>query len=164
MTTEHLTDFEIQEMVFDGKNPSEAWGSHISVCRSCAQKLRSYQELMNPLGQMLPSSISVDVREAVINRIKGHDQQTSSFVDYVIVALLASASCLVVFAFYVVVVQYLRLMAPYSTIITFLIMPLSIMLFSLISYSTIKKFSKKMKCLDNSFAECNLLMSEMSNH
>ena len=69
MIIEHLSDTQIQMVVFDKENSDPAFSAHLTVCPACLSKAAFYEKQFVSVGGMEKPAFDFNLQELVLARL-----------------------------------------------------------------------------------------------
>lgn len=150
MKQTHLDDEYIQMLVLKELKIDSAQENHLKDCTRCAQKVRSYRTLMLQLGELDEPIVSFDIQGLVMNKVLKNDKSPSPIFPFSVYALLFIIACVIVYSFRIIGAEVMDLLSSTFNVLTFIVIPLSIMMMTVIVIQLIKDFQNKMKILNYS--------------
>ncbi len=147
MTSEHITDDDIQQFVLDETNCPSTIIDHMSICQNCRAKAETYKLLFLEIKRQAKPVFEFDLTKAVLSNIVRKETVGSSTNDlvwlFIIIGLSSVAITIYLFGNYIV-----HVFVGISSMAMYLVVTTSVLLLLLQGIEMFRKYKKQMASLD----------------
>jgi hypothetical protein len=146
MTTNHLTEDELQQYAMDSVGCASTIRDHILLCEDCKAKAASYQLLFSGINQQPAPVFDFDLQQLVLAQLPAPAPKTAAdkYLIYIMVAIAVILAGIAVYLFR----SYLATLFLGSSFIAYIAVTTIITILLLQAVDVYSSYQQKMKALD----------------